>query len=353
MNRVRFAVIGCGMIGKRHIAMIDNNENAELCAVCDVRSRESTGVRDGVDYYNNTLDMLMAHPEIEVVNICTPNYFHPQMAIDMLSAGKHVVVEKPLALSTDDAKRVAEAEKIYGRTAFMVMQNRYSPPSKWIKEVMDKGLLGELRMVIVNCMWNRDGRYYREGHWHGTQMFDGGTLFTQFSHFIDIMLWLIGPIEKIDSVVTNDFAHQDSTDFEDSGSIAFRLKNGCIGTFNYTTAVPDSNLESSITMIGSKGSVKIAGQYMNEVVHCNIENYEMPELEASNPANDYGAYKGSAANHCYVIENVVNTLNGTDKPTTRVEEGVAVVDFIERVYDKSNNKNSFVSKKSLKYDPYE
>lgn len=353
MRKIRFAVIGCGMIGKRHIAMIDGNESAEVCAVCDVRSKESTGVRDGIDYYSNTLDMLMAHPEIEVVCICTPNYFHAQMAIDMLSAGKHVVVEKPMALSAKDARKVAEAEKASGKTAFMVMQNRYSPPSKWIKSVMDNGLLGDLRMVTVNCMWNRDERYYVPGHWHGTQKYDGGTLYTQFSHFIDIMIWLVGPIDVVDAVVVDDFAHKETTDFEDSGSVMFRLKNGCIGSLNYTTAVPMSNLESSITIIGSKGSVKIAGQYMNEVVHCNIENYEMPQLDASNPPNDYGPYKGSAANHCYVIENVVKTLTGNDVPTTTVNEGIAVVETIEEIYKHSNRRTSFVSKKPLKYEPYE
>ena len=164
---------------------------------------------------------------------------------------------------------------------------------------------------------------------------DGGTLFTQFSHFIDIMYWLFGDIDNIKGRFA-DFTHAESTDFEDSGFVNFDFINGGMGSINYSTSVANQNLESSITIIGEKGSVKIGGQYMNEVEVCNIDGYEMPELPEANPANDYGPYKGSAANHNYVIKNVIDTLKGRTTATTNALEGLKVVEIIERIYKVRN-----------------
>jgi predicted dehydrogenase len=186
-------------------------------------------------------------------------------------------------------------------------------------------------MVQLNCYWNRDERYYKAGGWKGTQDLDGGTLFTQFSHWVDIMYWLFGDIKNIQAKFA-DFNHQTSTAFEDSGFVSFDFVNGGMGSINYSTAVWDKNLESSLTIVGSKGSIKVGGQYMDVVETCNIKDYVMPTLADTNPANDYGAYKGSANNHHNVIENVVNTLTGKNKITTNALEGLKVVDIIERIY---------------------
>ena len=160
---------------------------------------------------------------------------------------------------------------------------------------------------------------------------DGGVLFTQFAHFIDILYWLFGDIADIQAKFHN-FAHQNLTSFEDTGLVNFRFVNGGVGCLNYSTAVWGKNLESSMTVIGSKGSLKIGGQYMNEVEYCHIDGYEMPDLQPTNPANDYGAYKGSAANHVYVFENVVDVLKGRKAITTNALEGLKVVEIIERIY---------------------
>ena len=215
------------------------------------------------------------------------------------------------------------------------MQNRYSPPSEWLKSVVENGVLGKTFMVQLNCYWNRDNRYYKKGGWKGTQDLDGGTLYTQFSHFIDIMYWLFGDIDNIQGKFS-DFIHQESTDFEDSGFISFDFINGGMGCINYSTAVANQNLESSITIVGENGSIKVGGQYMNEVEVCNIKDYEMPILKESNPANDYGPYKGSAANHNYVIKNVIDTLKGRTSATTNALEGLKVVEIIERIYKLRN-----------------
>ena len=240
-----------------------------------------------------------------------------------------------MGLTKEGCEKVIFKSLQMSKNVFCVMQNRYSPPSEWIKSVVEKGVLGDIYMVQLNCYWNRDERYYKKGGWKGTPDLDGGTLFTQFSHFIDIMYWLFGDIDNIQGRFA-DFNHQNSTAFEDSGIVSFDFINGGMGCINYSTSVANQNLESSITIIGSKGSVKIGGQYMNEVEVCNIQDYEMPILKESNPANDYGPYKGSAANHNYVIQNVIDSLRGRSTATTNALEGLKVVEIIERIYKVRN-----------------
>jgi predicted dehydrogenase len=211
------------------------------------------------------------------------------------------------------------------------MQNRYSPPSLWIKDLIDNGKLGKIFMVQLNCYWNRDERYYNGEGWHGRKDLDGGTLFTQFSHFIDIMYWLFGDIGNINAKIAS-HNHKGLTEFEDSGFVNFDFLNGGMGSLNFSTSVWGTNLESSMTIIAERGSVKIGGQYMNEVEYCHIKDYTMPQLAPTNPGNDYGTYKGSAQNHNFVVENVVKVLQGDGSISTNALEGMKVVDIIERIY---------------------
>lgn len=332
MKKIKFGVIGQGHIGKRHAEMVRRNPNCELVAVCDETPKEKLGLDDLKEkFYNSVDELLMNHPEIEVVNVCTPNGLHAEHCLKALTANKHVVVEKPMALSKADCEKIIYKALDQSKTVFCVMQNRYSPPSVWLKEMVEKKTIGDVYMVQLNCYWNRDERYYKAGGWKGTQDLDGGTLFTQFSHWIDIMYWLFGDIKDIQAKFA-DFNHQNSTAFEDSGFVSFNFVNGGMGSINYSTAVWDKNLESSLTIVGSKGSIKVGGQYMDQVDVCNIKDYTMPVLEETNPANDYGAYKGSANNHHNVIENVVDTITGKTKITTNALEGLKVVDIIERIY---------------------
>ncbi|MBN8703377.1 MAG: Gfo/Idh/MocA family oxidoreductase [Bacteroidetes bacterium] len=331
-TKIKFSIIGQGHIGKRHAEMVRRNPNTELVAVCDVLPKEQLGLTNLTEkYYTSVDEMLHNHPEVEVVNICSPNGLHAQHALKALEAGKHVVCEKPMALSKSDCEAVIYKSLQMHKQVFCVMQNRYSPPSAWLKEVVESKAIGDVYMVQLNCYWNRDDRYYKKGGWKGLQTLDGGTLFTQFSHFIDILYWLFGDITEIQAKF-NDFNHQTLTEFEDSGFVNFKFINGGMGCINYSTAVWDTNLESSLTIVGSNGSVKVGGQYMDKVEYCHIKNYTMPELAPTNPANDYGAYKGSANNHHYIVENVVDTLKGRTTITTNALEGLKVVDIIERIY---------------------
>lgn len=236
-EKIKFAVIGQGHIGKRHAEMIRRNADCELIAVCDLLPKDKLGLEDIKEkFYTSAEDLLKAHPELDVVNVCTPNGLHAEHALKALEGGKHVVVEKPMALSKADCEKIIYAALHHHKTVFCVMQNRYSPPSVWLKEVVDKKVIGDVYMVQLNCYWNRDDRYYKKGGWKGTADLDGGTLFTQFSHWIDIMYWVFGDITNIQAKFA-DFNHQQSTAFEDSGFVSFDFVNGGMGCINYSTAV--------------------------------------------------------------------------------------------------------------------
>jgi predicted dehydrogenase len=338
-EKIRFAVVGCGHIGKRHIEMISRNMETELVAICDILPPEKLNFSQEIYSAINSSEIsyfpqyssLNTQCRFDVLNICTPNGLHAEIAIQALKTGHHVVIEKPMTLNTGDAKKILHIAEESGKNVFCVMQNRYSPPSTWIKNLVESGKLGKIFLVQVNCYWNRDERYYREDSWHGNLALDGGTLFTQFSHFIDLMYWLFGDITNIRSRFA-DFNHAGLTDFDDSGIVTFEFVHGGIGVLNFSTSVYDCNFESSVTIIAENGTIKIGGQYMNEVEYCHVKDYEMPTLPPTNPGNDYGAYKGSAQNHHLVIENVVNVIkNNNIEITTNAYDGYKVVDIIERI----------------------
>ncbi|HMQ48224.1 MAG TPA: Gfo/Idh/MocA family oxidoreductase [Saprospiraceae bacterium] len=335
-GKIKFAVAGCGYIGKKHAALIQDHPECDLVALMDVKPKDSLGIEAfSLPFFDDLPSMLAQMPEIDVLCICTPNACHAQQAMVALDYKKHVVIEKPMGLSKAECEQVLHKALNQSRQVFCVMQNRYSPPAAWLKKMVEEKRLGQIRLVQLNCFWNRDDRYYfKDGQrheWHGRKALDGGTLYTQFAHFIDIMYWVFGDIKKIKARFDN-FEHQHSTDFEDTGLVMFDFVNGGKGCLQFSTAVWDKNFESTITILGSKGSIKLGGQYMNRLEYCHIDNYEAPVLEESLPANQYAGYQGSAANHHYVFDNVVEVLKERTQPTTNALEGMKVVDIIERIY---------------------
>ncbi|GIV33596.1 MAG: oxidoreductase [Chitinophagales bacterium] len=330
---VKFAVVGFGLIGQRHATIISKHPQSELSAIVEIDPQKRTEARKQfrVPVFETLEAMRNAVLPVDVVSICTPNHLHAPLALRALDYRYHVIIEKPMALNRADCEKIIFKSLQVSRNVFVVKQNRYSPPSKWLKEIHDTGILGNIYMVQVNCYWNRDERYYKKGGWKGQLHQDGGILFTQFSHFIDIMYWVFGDIKNIHARFEN-FNHRPSTEFEDSGMATFDFVNGGMGCINFTTACYDKNMESSITVVAENGCLKIGGQYMNEVEYCHIKNYTLPVLEPTNPPNDYGPYKGSAANHHHVIQNVIDTIHGTASIDTNALEGMKVVDIIERIY---------------------
>ncbi|MFT5158126.1 MAG: UDP-N-acetyl-2-amino-2-deoxyglucuronate dehydrogenase [Bacteroidia bacterium] len=360
MKDITIAICGFGHIGRRHTTIAANYPGVKVVAIIDPDQEvvNHTLFPESAQHFETLDQYLKSKINADVLTIATPNGLHIPLALKALSNNHHVVIEKPMGLNRLDCEQVVFKALQVNKQVFVVKQNRYSPPSKWLKQVVDNKNLGDIYMVQVNCYWNRDERYYgapnengrstgklvnpteimedrrnRGLHaWKGSKPLDGGVLFTQFSHFIDIMFWVFGDINNIKTNLNN-FNHPDNTEFEDSGSTIFNFIQGGMGVLNFSTSVWDTNLESSITVIGSKGSLKIGGQYMNEIEYCHIKDYDMPALPPTNPPNDYGPFKGSAANHHYVIENVVNTLQGKDTITANALEGLKVVDIIERIYN--------------------
>ena len=330
--KIKFAVIGCGSVGSKHIDLIKKNKNCELVSIIDISKKK-------LDYYKlkkilkfqSIRKFLNSSPTIDVAIIATPNGLHASQALDCLKNGMNVVIEKPMSLNSKDAKKIIEMEKQSKKKVFVVMQNRFSPPSVWLKKIISNRIIGKIYFIKLDCFWNRDARYYKNHPWHGKRNLDGGTLFTQFSHFIDIIYWLFGDIKSSKSFFYN-FNHKKLTQFEDSGSINFKFINNIQGILNFSTSVFDKNLESTLTIIGEKGTVKVGGQYMEKLVYCNIANYKTPILRKSSPSNDYGAYKGSANNHKYIIKNIVDVLNNKSKIATTSLDGYKVVRIIERFY---------------------
>ena len=299
---IKFAVLGTGHIGKRHIDII--KQKATL-----------------VDA-SNDIDSLL-DKDFDVLNICTPNGNHAAHAIKALNAGKHVVIEKPMALAPKAAQAIIQASIKADKKVFCVMQNRYSAPNRWLKENLHT--LGDIYMVQASCYWNRSNEYYKESKWKGTVL-DGGTLYTQFSHFIDILYYLFGDMSNIQARFKN-FSHD--IDFEDSGVVQFDLKDG-IGSINYSTCAYEQNMESSLTILAEKASIKIGGQYMNKVEYvCGID---IPVLDMVDQ-NDYGTWKGSANNHNQVIDNVIHSLERGSEPDVTMLDGLKVVEIINNIYE--------------------
>ncbi|HYG15654.1 MAG TPA: Gfo/Idh/MocA family oxidoreductase, partial [Bacteroidia bacterium] len=278
-STIKFAVCGFGNIGKRHATIINSFPGAELVALIDTNPAAFNDVLfpTGTPIFTSLLDFLKSNIKADVVNIATPNGLHCSQALLALEHSCHVVIEKPMGIDKADCEQVIQKAGEADKQVFVVMQNRYSPPGQWMKKIVSDGLIGDVFTVQVNCYWNRDERYYKKNGWRGTMMLDGGTLFTQFSHFIDILYWVFGDIKDINAIFKN-FNHVDMTKFEDSGVVNFEFEKGGIGSINFSTSVWDKNMESSITVVGSKGSFKVGGQYMNTVEYCHIENYTMPAL---------------------------------------------------------------------------
>jgi predicted dehydrogenase len=301
--KLRFAIIGCGRIAKRHALHI--NKYGVLVAVCDNvdgKAKLLASEYENVNTYSNIDDLLAKEKNIDVISICSPNGLHAEHTIKSLKAGFNVLCEKPMAINVHDCgEMIKEAEKANKRL-FIVKQNRFNPPIAALKKLMDQEKLGKLLSVQLSCFWNRNANYY-ENSWKGTKDLDGGTLFTQFSHFIDLLYWLVGDIKEVYAFGEN-FIHKNIIEFEDTGVICVKFYNGAIGTINYNVNSYNQNMEGSLTVFGEKGTVKIGGKYLNELEYQNIENYKIENLPEGNPANSYGEYQGSMSNHDLVYLNV-------------------------------------------------
>jgi len=331
MEKLKFGIIGCGRIAQRHALHISNV--GILQAVCDIKvgKAKSLAEKYGVASYITIEELLTNEKDIDIIAICTPNGLHAEHAIKSLKSEFHVLCEKPMAISVYDCGEMIKAAEKSNKRLFAIKQNRFNPPIAAVKQAIEEGKLGKIYSVQMSCFWNRNPNYY-EGSWKGTMELDGGTLYTQFSHFVDLLYWFIGDV-KVAKGMSKNFAHHGVIEFEDTGVVALEFHNGVLGTLNYSVNSYGKNMEGSITLFCEKGTVKIGGQYLNELEYQNIEGFELKDLPEGNKANSYGDYQGSMSNHDKVYENLVDVLINNSSISTSAFEGLKTVEIIDTIYN--------------------
>jgi UDP-N-acetyl-2-amino-2-deoxyglucuronate dehydrogenase len=333
-SNLKFAIVGCGRIAQRHAEHI--SKKAQLTAVCDIvpEKADSLAKLYNAKAYYSLADLLSALDTFDVLAVCSPNGLHAEHSIDALQSGVHVVCEKPMALTVYDCGRMIQAAEKNNCRLFAIKQNRYNPPVAAVKQLIEEGKLGKINSIQLSCFWNRNEAYYANS-WKGTKMMDGGTLFTQFSHFIDLLYWMLGDVMEVKSM-TGNYEHSNVIEFEDTGVVILRFANGAIGTVNYTVNSYNKNMEGSLTIFAEKGTVKIGGQYLNELEYQQIEGMKIENLPEGNKPNNYGTYFGSMSNHDLVYDNVINVLEKGGIITTSAFEGLKTVEIIEKIYASAN-----------------
>ena len=323
-----FAIIGCGRIARRHAEQI--NKLGRLTAVCDIVYENALEFSQEYNaaLYLSIEELLLNEPAIDIVSICTPNGLHAMHSILSLQAHKHVLCEKPLCIHLADAKRMLHAAQEADRHLYVVKQNRYNPPVIAVKNLLKEYRLGKILSFQINCFWNRPNSYYTS--WKGTKKLDGGTLYTQFSHFIDLMYWLLGDVKDV-KAITKNFEHR-VLEIEDCGAVLIETLGGAIGTLNYTVNSYQKNMEGSFAIFGEQGTVKIGGQYLNELEYQCIAGEPIKDLPTGKPANCYGFYQGSMSNHDKVYENLVRAIADPKHEFASAVEGMKTVEIIEKIY---------------------
>ncbi|HRQ49056.1 MAG TPA: Gfo/Idh/MocA family oxidoreductase [Agriterribacter sp.] len=325
-----FVLIGCGEISRRHAAQI--KQYGIIRAVCDTnrqKANEAAAQYHAKAYYD-IADMLQSEEDVDVGVVCTPNGLHAMHTIASLEHGMHVLCEKPMAIRVKDARDMQQAAIAGNRKLFVVKQNRYNPPVAELKKIIGENRLGAISGFQINCFWNRPRSYYLNS-WRGTKALDGGILFTQFSHFIDLLYWLLGDVKNIQAIGRN-YQHQDCIEFEDTGIVQLEMQSGAIGSLHFTINSFQCNMEGSITLFGEKGTVKIGGQYLNILEYQRIKDYPVQPLPQSKGANEYGLYTGSMSNHDKVYENLLKSLDGKAHDAVMAEDGIKTVEIIEQIY---------------------
>jgi UDP-N-acetyl-2-amino-2-deoxyglucuronate dehydrogenase len=337
-RELKFAIVGCGRIAQRHAKQIQ--VNGKLQAVCDVvcSKADELGKQYNSNIYYSLDDLLSNEQSLDVLVICTPNGLHVKHTILALTACVNVLCEKPMAITVADCNSMIKTAEVNNKKLFVVKQNRFNPPVVEVKGLLANGLLGKIYSVQLNCYWNRNASYYKDS-WRGTKNLDGGTLFTQFSHFIDLLYWFFGDVKSVRAITAN-FAHKEIIEFEDTGIVAMEFHNGIVGGINYTVNSYSHNMEGSLTIFAEKGTVKIGGQYLNELEYQCVENFEIKNLPQGNGPNQYDTYLGSMSNHDKVYKNLVDVLLHNAPMYADACDGLKTVEIIEKIYNSAKKVNS-------------
>jgi UDP-N-acetyl-2-amino-2-deoxyglucuronate dehydrogenase len=325
----RVGLLGCGRISKNHFDALRKVDGLELAAVgdIDVERARRAGEEQGVPCFKS-LDDMLAQADIDVVTICTPSGLHSAHGVAAARAGKHVVTEKPMSLTLAQADALVQACDTAGVHLFVVKQNRLNPPIQLLKRAVDKNRFGRIYMANVTVRWQRPQDYYDAEPWRGTWEFDGGAFMNQASHYVDLVQWLVGPVE---SVMAKTATQARKIEAEDSGIGILKFRSGALGVIEVNVLTYPRNLEGSITILGEKGSVKIGGTAVNRVEHWMFSEYDdddkLVEASNTNPPNVYGF------GHEGYYRNVLAVLRGQAKPETDGRAGRKSLELILGIYE--------------------
>ncbi len=332
MDKIKFAIVGCGSIGSRHIAVVDAAERAEIVAICDVeeqKGRQISELYNGIPFYSD-YETMLRDSDAQIVSICTPHGLHAEMAILAAKYKKNILVEKPMALNVEDCNRMIQAAQENGVKLMVVKQNRYNVPIALTKQVLDSGFIGRIFMVQCNVLWNRHQGYYSDSNWRGSSELEGGALHTQASHFIDLLIWWFGDVIDAKTIMET---KNHEIEIEDCGTSILKFASGPIGSISWTTCVYNKNYEGSITIIGENGTIKIGGQYLNKIEFWDVKSYPLPEnIEFTDKPNAYGKYQGTSSNHDKVVQDVIAELLNERHNVVEGDEGMRTISAIEKIY---------------------
>jgi UDP-N-acetyl-2-amino-2-deoxyglucuronate dehydrogenase len=328
-RKIRFALVGCGRIAKNHFAAIQHhNERCELVAVCDVDpvALEEAARTTGAAPFNSLTKML-AGSDADAFILATPSGLHPEQAIQIAAAGRHIITEKPMATRWEDGKRMVAACDAAGVRLFVVKQNRRNATLQLLKNAVNKKRFGRIYMVNLNVFWTRPQEYYDSSPWRGTWEFDGGALMNQASHYVDLIEWIIGPVESLHAY-TATLARD--IEVEDTGVISLRWRNGALGSMNVTMLTYPKNLEGSITVLGEKGSVRIGGVAVNEIQQWDFAEPDQDDELVKNASYQTTSIYGFG--HPLYYDNVIKVLRGEAEPETDGREGLKSLEVLIATY---------------------
>jgi UDP-N-acetyl-2-amino-2-deoxyglucuronate dehydrogenase len=329
---LKFALVGCGRIAKRHSELLGLNEieNATLVAVCDINEEKAKkiGEQFNVPYYTD-MDEMMQNEDVDAVSVLTESGNHAKNVVNLAEYGKHIIVEKPMALTLDDADDMIMACEKNGCRLFVIKQNRFNVPVIKLKEAVDNNRFGKMFMGTVRVRWCRPQAYYDMASWRGTWAMDGGVLTNQASHHVDLLEYMMG---KVDSVYAKGIQALADIEAEDTAAVILKFRNGGIGIIEATTAIRPKDLEGSITILGEKGSVEIGGFAVNKMLHWNFQeeiegDAEVMEKYSVNPSNVYGF--GHQAYYKHVVDSIVNDR----KQMVDGLEGRKSIELISAIYE--------------------
>lgn len=328
-RKLRFALVGCGRIARNHFAALAQHaDRCELVAVCDVdpAALDRAVTETGAAPFDN-LDRMLDHSDIDACIITTPSGLHPAQAVRVARAGRHVITEKPMATRWEDAKRMVGACDAVGVRMFVVKQNRRNATLQLLKRAVDKRRFGRIYMVNLNVFWTRPQSYYNSAPWRGTWEFDGGAFMNQASHYVDLLDWIIGPVESLQAY-TATLARD--IEVEDTGVISLRWRNGALGSMNVTMLAYPHNLEGSITVLGETGTARIGGVAVNEVQQWN---FAQPDADDAGVAQaSYATASVYGFGHPLYYDNVIAVLRGEAEPETDGREGLKSLEVLIAAY---------------------